>query len=64
MLYWWCRLSFGSIQLRWIGIGPEQFTILGNDGTSMDLIIEVDVKLILFVNHRQQELANVVRIQC
>ncbi len=46
-----------------VGIWPKHFFILCYYSTSDDFILQVNIELILLVDHRLEELANVIGVQ-
>jgi hypothetical protein len=56
--------SFIGIEHGWVRIGPKQFLILSNNSTSDNLILEIDIVFVIFVDHGLEEFTDVISIQC
>jgi hypothetical protein len=60
-------LNFGfsliGIEHRGIWIGPKKLLTLSHNGASNNLVLMIDVIFVAFVDHRLEELANVIGVK-
>jgi hypothetical protein len=57
------RSSFGGIEHGRVGVGPQNLLVLGDDGSSDHFVLQVNVVLVVLVDHRLEKFADVVGVQ-
>lgn len=54
---------FNSIEHRGIWVGPQEFFIVGNDGSSNNRIFKIEIPFRFLINHVQEEFGNIVTVK-